>query len=572
MTLTLDGRASRSTRESKSMAPPKRKPKPIFRQDWKIGSASAEYDEAFLDSCFVDTGALNELTSTDSNKCIILGRVGAGKSALIREVEKREHHVRRIRPQDFSLRYISNSNVLQFVSALGVKLDPVFQALWKHVLCVELLKLRYNISSPDEAKMHWARLTALVTFNDTKKRALEYFSEFGGNDFWQTTEVRIREITRKLEAGLEGSLGLKVPAGEAAAKYIDKLTEQERQELVSNVRTFLDTIHMSALQDVVGLLAQEDFGRSKYNYFLVVDDLDEQWADDELRYRLIRALIEAIKRFREIRCVKVIVALRTDLLASVLETTRDSGFQEEKFEDFFLRLKWADAQLKMLVTQRVSELVKSKYTSKTIGFYDIFTRSVRKLDTLEYIVKRTLKRPRDMILFVNDCFEEASGKTEIPPSMVQQAELKYSNGRLDSIAQEWFANYPQLKTHIEFLKGMKSRFTIRDIPVANINDYLLGLYRFEGKEQDEITAAGLKLAHNGGVESSGQALAFLRILVPVLYKVGVVGIKRPTQGRVIFSDQPSASALAETVEPEYSIGIHPIMYGALETRIVPEAE
>jgi len=554
------------------MAPPKRKPKPIFRQDWKIGSASAEYDEAFLDSCFVDTGALNELTSTDSNKCIILGRVGAGKSALIREVEKREHHVRRIRPQDFSLRYISNSNVLQFVSALGVKLDPVFQALWKHVLCVELLKLRYNISSPDEAKMHWARLTALVTFNDTKKRALEYFSEFGGNDFWQTTEVRIREITRKLEAGLEGSLGLKVPAGEAAAKYIDKLTEQERQELVSNVRTFLDTIHMSALQDVVGLLAQEDFGRSKYNYFLVVDDLDEQWADDELRYRLIRALIEAIKRFREIRCVKVIVALRTDLLASVLETTRDSGFQEEKFEDFFLRLKWADAQLKMLVTQRVSELVKSKYTSKTIGFYDIFTRSVRKLDTLEYIVKRTLKRPRDMILFVNDCFEEASGKTEIPPSMVQQAELKYSNGRLDSIAQEWFANYPQLKTHIEFLKGMKSRFTIRDIPVANINDYLLGLYRFEGKEQDEITAAGLKLAHNGGVESSGQALAFLRILVPVLYKVGVVGIKRPTQGRVIFSDQPSASALAETVEPEYSIGIHPIMYGALETRIVPEAE
>lgn len=554
------------------MAPPKRKPKPIFRQDWKIGSASAEYDEAFLDSCFVDTGALNELTSTDSNKCIILGRVGAGKSALLREVEKREHHVRRIRPQDFSLRYISNSNVLQFVSALGVKLDPVFQALWKHVLCVELLKLRYNISSPDEAKMHWARLTALVTFNDTKKRALEYFSEFGGNDFWQTTEVRIREITRKLEAGLEGSLGLKVPAGDAAAKYIEKLSEQERQELVSNVRTFLDTIHMSALQDVVGLLAQEDFSKSKYKYFLVVDDLDEQWADDELRYRLIRALIEAIKRFREIRCVKVIVALRTDLLASVLETTRDSGFQEEKFEDFFLRLKWADAQLKLLVTQRVSELVKSKYTSKSVGFYDIFTRSVRKLDTLEYIVKRTLKRPRDMILFINDCFEEASGKTEIPPSIVQQAELKYSNGRLDSIAQEWFSTYPQLKTHIEFLKGMKSRFTIREIPVANINDYLLGLYRFEGKEQDEITAAGLKLAHNGGVESSGQALAFLRILVPVLYKVGVVGIKRPTQGRVIFSDQPSASALAETVEPEYSIGIHPIMYGALETRIVPEAD
>lgn len=554
------------------MAPPKRKPKPIFRQDWKIGSASAEYDDAFLDSCFVDTGALSELTSTDSNKSIILGRVGAGKSALIREVEKREHHVRRINPQDFSLRYISNSNVLQFVSALGVKLDPVFQALWKHVLCVELLKLRYNISSPDEAKTHWARLTALVTFNDTKRKALEYFSEFGGNDFWQTTEVRIREITKRLEKGLESSLGLKIPAGEAAVKYIERLSEQDRQELVTNVRTFLDTIHMSALQDVVGLLAQEDFSKSKHKYFIVVDDLDEQWADDDLRYRLIRALIEAIKRFREIRCVKVIIALRTDLLASVLETTRDSGFQEEKFEDFFLRLKWADAQLKLLVTQRVSELVKSKYTSKAVGFYDIFTRSIRKLDTLEYIVKRTLKRPRDMILFINDCFEEASGKTEIPPSIVQLAEIKYSNGRLDSIAQEWFSTYPQLKTHIEFLKGMKSRFALRDTPVASINDYLLGLYQFENKPQDDVTAAGLKLAHNGGVESAGQALVFLRVLMPVLYKVGVIGIKRPTQGRVIFSDQPWASALAETIEPEYAIAIHPIMYGALETRMVADAD
>lgn len=547
----------------------KRKPKPILRQDWKIGSASAEFDDAFLDSCFIDTGALDELLSQDSNKSIILGRVGAGKSALIKKIEKKSNHVRRIKPQDFSLRYISNSNVLQFVSALGVKLDPVFQALWKHVLCVELLKLRYNISSKDDAKTHWARLTALVTFNDTKRRALEYFSEFGGTDFWQTTEVRIREITKRLENGLETSLGLKVPSGEAAAKYVRNLTEQERQELVTNVRTFLDTIHMSALQDVISLFAQEEFSKPKHNYYIVIDDLDEQWAEDELRYRLIRALIEAIKRFREIRCVKVVVALRTDLLASVLETTRDSGFQEEKFEDFFLRIKWSESQLKQLVTQRVSELVKSKYTSKSVGFYDIFTRSVRKLDTLDYITKRTLKRPRDMILFVNDCFEEASGKTEIPPSIVQQAELKYSNGRLDSIAQEWFATYPQMKMHIEFLKGQKSRFIIKETPVALINDYLLRIYQYEGKTTDEVTLAGLRL---GSVDSSGQALAFLRVLFAVLYKVGVIGIKRPTQGRVIFSDQPYASALAETVEPEYSVAIHPIMYGALETRVVADVD
>lgn len=556
------------------MAPSKKKPapKPILRQDWKIGSASAEYDEAFLDSCFVDTGALGELLSTDSNKSIVLGRVGAGKSALIREIEKREHHVRRIRPQEFSLRYISNSDVLQFVSALGIKLDPVFQALWKHVLCVELLKLRYNITSPEDSRTHWNRLGAIVTLNDTKRRALDYFSKFGGTDFWQTTEVRIREITTRLETGLEGSLGIKVPPADSRSAYLERMTTEEKQQLVSNVRKFLDTIHMSALQDVVALLAHDEFGKSKHKYYIVVDDLDEQWAEDELRYRLIRALIEAIKRFREVRCVKVIIALRTDLLASVLEATRDSGFQEEKFEDFFLRLKWADTQLKMLVSQRVSELARSKYTSKTVAFYDIFPRHVRKLDTLEYIVKRTLKRPRDMILFLNDCFEEASGRTDITPTVIQTAELKYSNGRLDSLAQEWFSFYPQLKVHIDFLKGLKSRLLLSEIPIKAINDYIMSLYRFEGKSDDEVTNSGLRMFHLGGVESAGQALPLLRTLIPVLYRVGVVGIKRPNQGRFIFTDQPGASALAETIEPEYAIAVHPMMFAALETRVGPETD
>lgn len=555
------------------MATNKKPPaKPILRQDWKIGSATAEFDEAFLDSCFVDTGALGELLSSDSNKSIILGRVGAGKSALIREIEKREHNVRRIRPEEFSLRYISNSDVLQFVSGLGVKLDPVFQALWKHVLCVELLKLRYNINSPDDARTHWNRLVAAVTFNDTKKRALDYFSKFGGNDFWQTTDVRIREITTRLESGLEGSLGIKVPPAETRAAVLEKMSHEEKQQLVANVRRFLDTIHMSALQDVVGILAQEEFAKPKGRYYIVVDDLDEQWAEDELRYRLIRALIEAIKRFREIRCVKVVIALRTDLLASVLDATRDSGFQEEKFEDFFLRLKWADAQLKLLVTQRVSQLARSKYTSKTVAFYDIFPKHVRKLDTLDYIVKRTLKRPRDMILFLNDCFEEASGRTEISPTIVQTAEQKYSNGRMDSMAQEWFSFYPQLKTHIDFLKGLKSRMLLSEIPIKALNDYILSLYRFDGKSQDDVTRAGLSMFHKGGVESAGQALPLLRVLIPALYRVGVVGIKRPNQGRYMFTDQPSASALAETVEPEYAIAIHPMMYAALETRVMPDTE
>ena len=55
-------------------------------------------------------------------------------------------------------------------------------------------------------------------------------------------------------------------------------------------------------------------------------------ADDGLKYKLIRALIETIKSFRQVRSVKIVVSLRLDLLQRVISETRDSGFQSEKYE------------------------------------------------------------------------------------------------------------------------------------------------------------------------------------------------------------------------------------------------
>ena len=39
-------------------------------------------------------------------------------------------------------------------------------------------------------------------------------------------------------------------------------------------------------------------------YFIVIDELDEAWADDSIRYNLIHALIETIRDFQKVRHVK----------------------------------------------------------------------------------------------------------------------------------------------------------------------------------------------------------------------------------------------------------------------------
>lgn len=557
------------------MAAVKKPAKVTFKQDWNVGSASAEQDDAFLESCFVDTGLLPQLVDTSCNKSVVLGRVGAGKSALLKEVLRRNpNNSIQIDPQEFSLRYISSSNTLQFVSELGVKLDPVFQALWKHVLCVELIRLRYQVFTSSDSANFWGRLLSGVTFNESKRKALEYFSQFGGTDFWQATEVRVREITRRIEEGIENSIGGKAKILDLSQKGSTKLTSEEKDQITSNVKRFLDSIHMSSLQQVIGMLAEEEFAKKDRRYYVVIDDLDTQWADDDLRYRLIRALIEVIKRFRSIRSVKIIVALRTDLLSTVLDATRDSGFQEEKFEDFFLRVRWSDTQLKDMIGARINELVRHKYSrTKTVAFYDIFPRQVRKLDTLTYVLKRTMRRPRDLIMFVNQCFHEASGRTEITPSIIQNAEIPYSTGRSKSLQQEWHDIYPQLGVHLEFLKHLRSRTVVKEIAPAHINGSVLALAEFDDKTGDPVSLAGLAIFRSGNeITNPGQALAYLRTLIAALFRVGAVGIKRPPSGRFTWNDEASAPTLAEVLDLDTVIAIHPMLYGALGTYVLPDSE
>lgn len=86
----------------------------------------------------------------------------------------------------------------------------------------------------------------------------------------------------------------------------------------------------------------------------MIDQLDEDWAETETRYRFIRALIEEIKSFRNLPQVKILVALRQDLLEIVFDRTRDAGFQEEKYEAYLLPLKWTENELEQLIEKRIN--------------------------------------------------------------------------------------------------------------------------------------------------------------------------------------------------------------------------
>jgi len=537
--------------------------KVAFRQDWSIGKASAEADEDFLMSCFVDNGLASQLADTSDNASIVLGRVGIGKSALLSHIEKTQSNVIRVDPSIFSINYICNSNALQFVTALGVKLDPVFQALWKHVLCVEYIRMRFNIRTENDAKGAWTRITNALSQNEARKRSYEYFKQFGGVDFWKTTEIRLREIEQSLEKQLTANLNISHDLISAGAMGARKLNEKERIEVINNAKYVVDNIQMSSLQSVITALADYDDGNNSGRYYIVIDDLDTEWADTEVRHRLIRALIETIRRFRPIRQLKIIVAMRTDLLQSVINTTRDAGLQAEKLEDFFVRVSWTDSELRSLVEKRINHALKQKYTRSYVEFHDVFPKEVRQKGTWDYILERSLKRPRDVILFINECFKAASGRVDMTPTLVQDAYKTYSASRKFSLFEEWNDIYPDLNLHLDFFSGFRARTKVMDITTHHFNTFML---RYVGREisKDPVTRAMVELAEgNGDVFNLHDGLSAMRELFESAYKVGALGFIFPPIQNVRWVGNNMDHLSSSAIDLNTILVVHPMLHDTL---------
>lgn len=172
----------------------------------KLGELDAEADYNLLEKCFIDNGCLSELLDVNSPKSIVLGRTGSGKSALLHMVSLHAEHSTNLDPNDISIRFLEHSNIIQFFNEIGVKLDLFYRILWRHILTVELLKLRYNLKSKADNQSLLDRIAQWADRDSIKKRALDYFSEWG-NKFWLETDEQLKQLTHKFTKDVKAKLG-----------------------------------------------------------------------------------------------------------------------------------------------------------------------------------------------------------------------------------------------------------------------------------------------------------------------------------------------------------------------------
>lgn len=439
-----------------------------------LGGYVAE-GEHELQAIYVRNDYLNYALQHEVGKCFVIGRTGSGKSALLRMVELEEGDERTLflHANQFKFKQVELSTAIRRVDELGGHLDYVFKTIWKYLIVTQLIRKRF----PDlvERKTVLGRMLQAVT-NPRKRKAYDFLCQNEEVDGDKSFHDRLDGLLTKLDSNLEVKLEDLSVAGLAKAKTVtysrrqtldfddddldagisadgSKLQAGRTNSVGRQVQLALEEAwHVPMLNEVLNLL-QEDL-LSGHKHWILIDDLDKAFADVRgISSKFTRCLFEVILEMSRIRQVRFLVALRTNIF------NRLRFYQSEKIQAYCIHLRWSDEELVEMLETRVRWSVQKE---AVFGKEGVFARSVRdgqrNVGTADYLLERTLRRPRDLIRFAQLCLAEAVGTPRVTSGHIQAAEELYSSDRLDAVIDEWRDEYPSLGNLLSPFHGLPRSF------------------------------------------------------------------------------------------------------------------
>ncbi len=529
----------------------------VLRSGVHIGEPAAEDDTLFLEECFVTLPIVSQLRDIDSSKCILLGRTGSGKTAILNHIEQDADNVIRINPADISFDYIGNSNIISFLLDLECDLHVLFQLLWKHILFTKAIQCYFENRNMFEK--------ALGRLTDSKNPARQYFDKYG-DKFWVEHDEVLREISggfeERVAGDLRSTLGADFAKVEGGLSSHLLVTNAQRKEIVARIKHAVSDLQMRDLGRAIDAL--DDLMENKQkNYYIIIDDLDLDWAENRVKYDLIRAHIESVKSFRKLRNVKVLIGLRSDLYERALIYAESDSLQPEKYEGLTVEIKWSPSLLRTVVDKRIEYLFRYQYTKQGVHFKDVFPDRIRKISAFDYIVERTLYRPRDVIAFVNAILDRAAGSVSISARNITDSEAEYSRKRYQALCREWKTLHPNLDLYLAFLKQRTGKNEVKELAFREVVfDLCLQVSdaQKEGMHRDSVVRQCDIYAKR---ENESKLLSVASSLLSILYKTGAISLKlsKGDVYKVSYRDEPFI--IPEQISLDAAFVVSPMLWRML---------
>jgi hypothetical protein len=537
--------------------------------DFNLGGEQAEADP-FLEEAFVEWAGYSAIEARTNPRRFLIGRTGSGKSAVLQRLEEvHSDRVIRINPEDLSLPYIIDLGVMKQLTALEVHLDPLFIALWKHVLLVEIIRHRYKVDSAAKKQNVLAALMETVRRDSSKRAALEYLDEFAGS-FWCETDERVREITTNFESRLKAEGGIGLPALTGVQLGLENTQGEStavRTEEVDRYQRLVNGTQLARLNKMIAVLDEDVLNAAQHFTYVVVDDLDRDWVDDRLANDLIRCLFRAVLDLQRVKNLKVVVALRSNIFEHLNFGARTGG-QEEKFRALQFRINWSRDELVRMADERARVAAAHAGLENIRGISSLLPQANKtRGNALDYIFDRTLHRPRDVIAFLNECLLLAVGRTRLTWENIVSAEAQYSHNRLLALRDEWKPNYFDIDKVFDVFRGSPHEFSREELgDYLNSVALLLAEEDFAGGQWLTPLAEPVWSGGNAPEDwtDSYQPLAKL------LYDIGFLGIGGP--GNVRYSyDRPGLADAPGNLGVNTRFGVHPAFQPALGVRKAPRS-
>ncbi|MDX1995945.1 MAG: hypothetical protein SF029_26420 [bacterium] len=381
-----------------------------------FGVPAAERDAGLI-HYFVENEAFRRIKSGE--KFIILGNRGSGKTAIIRMIEEYEkqqgHVVINVSPDDYSYELFSQ-NMLAQDKGSWVK-QSAYAAAWRYVLFILAMK-ELNSTSKSPVKLGSAN------------KIYSYLRDNHKMDNLNPIGMLISYLKR-LENLKVGSFEVNTKV-----KELDKLYKlEEIQELIEPLKE-------------VG---------SKRPIIVLIDELDRGWDSSEDAQAFVAGLFEASLRINlQMRgAMRVILSLRRELYDSIPSIYSDS----QKYTDVIEIIEWDEQSLLQLISLRIlASFPETRDLDHRSRWNTTFpeTLEYRQTKSFNYIVDRTLYRPREIIQFCSTIQKVAAdkGKPKFDYETISIAESDYSQQRLKDIANEYKFQYPGLGSIFETFRGM----------------------------------------------------------------------------------------------------------------------
>lgn len=386
-------------------------------RDIDLGGFDAESDHKLAED-FVRTPLVDEALTGRSH--LYLGRKGSGKSALFRQLpnlaaDSNGPAMLDVTPDDYAW------SALKSYREQGLGLEQAHTNAWKFTLAVELASYLV-LEGREWSEAAFGPLSALKTFIE-------------GNFGKQRTKGLLPATS--LLKGLE-SFDL------SAFGFGVGLSKREVQEQAV-------TPHLIEV-----LLTHLEAPLREQPLVLELDRLDDAWDGSQESQSLLIGLLKASKdindrfRTRGVGLSRVLVFLRTDIYGGLRFDDKD------KHRPFEQSIVWNVDQLADLVSRRLPA---------EVTFEGIFERGKMRGSTLpvDYLLRRTFMRPREVLQFVDLCLKEAgSDAVEVRKRQLRTAELTFSSWKVDDLKQEYSKALPDLEPLLEALRQQVHRYDTFD--------------------------------------------------------------------------------------------------------------